>query len=148
MTRVGEQVAALPLMQCEAHGLRVLMVTSRGTGRWVLPKGWAEAGMTPWEAAAMEALEEAGAEGPIAPKTIGAYTYGKVLDNGSIMPCRVQVYPLVVQTLHDDWKERTERSRDWFPPTEAADLVHEPELAALFRDISRSGGLGAMVPFG
>lgn len=142
MKQTGEQVAALPLQQSKKKGLRLLMVTSRTTGRWVLPKGWTEEGMTPWETAALEALEEAGAEGRVMPETIGAYSYGKVLDNGNILPCRVSVYPLAVETLHDKWKESAERSRDWFPPAEAAELVHEPELAALFRKISKTGTPG------
>ena len=146
MNRRGEQVAALPVQPAGVDGLRVLMVTSRGTGRWVIPKGWEEPKMPPWAAAAVEALEEAGAMGTVAPETIGSYSYGKILGNGIVLPCRVRVYPLLVETLLDDWKERAERTREWFPPDAAAELVHEPELAALFRDLGRAPGLGAVFP--
>ena len=116
--------------------LRVLLVTSRDTGRWVLPKGWPIDGLDPWEAAAVEALEEAGAEGAVANSAIGSYAYGKRLSGGKTLPCRVELYPMRVKRLHDEWKEVRERQRRWFGPSAAAKRVDEPEL----RDILRSLG--------
>jgi len=104
------------------------MVTSRGTGRWVLPKGWEMDGKKSWEAAEIEALEEAGITGEISRKEIGSYHYWKCqgqLGHWS----RVLVYPMVVTRLKRNWKERDERKRRWFPVLDAAGRVHEPELA-------------------
>nr|WP_246594545.1 NUDIX domain-containing protein [Mameliella sediminis] len=111
--------------------VKVLMVTSRDTGRWVMPKGWQMDGKKPWRAAEIEALEEAGAKGRIGSAMIGSYCYGKVLDDGNVVPCLVEVYPMFVDKLLRDWKERKERKRKWFKPEAAAKRVNEPELAEL-----------------
>ncbi|MEN9850080.1 MAG: hypothetical protein RL128_243, partial [Pseudomonadota bacterium] len=46
--------------------VEVLLITSRDTGRWVIPKGWPIDGLAPAQTAAREAWEEAGVEGDIA----------------------------------------------------------------------------------
>ena len=132
----ARQVAALPLRRRRSGRLEVLLITSRDTGRWVLPKGWPMAGLDPWEAAAVEALEEAGAEGAVTPAPIGTYDYGKRLDDGGVKPCRVTLYPLRVTRLRDQWKEADERERRWFDPKEAAKRVDEPDLGAMLRDLA------------
>ncbi|WP_240989405.1 NUDIX hydrolase [Salipiger mangrovisoli] len=111
--------------------LRVLMVTSRDTGRWVMPKGWEMDGKKPWAAAEIEALEEAGAKGHVGKTEIGFYHYPKRLDDGTELRCRVRVYPLIVDKLSRDWKERKQRKRKWFSPRDAARRVDEPELSDL-----------------
>lgn len=127
----GEQIAALPMRRDTKDQVRVLMVTSRDTGRWVMPKGWHMDGKKPWRAAEIEALEEAGAKGHIGSLMIGSYSYGKTLDDGQVINCLVEVYPLFVEKLMRDWKERKERKRKWFTPKAAAERVDEPELAEL-----------------
>lgn len=142
---VGSQVAALPVRVADDGTLEVLMVTSRDTGRWIVPKGWGMEGREPWQAARIEALEEAGAEGPIAPEPLGEYRYGKVLDDGTSLPCEVQVYPMLVEGLRKRWRERKERKRRWFATSEAAERVAEPELAKMLRRIGRKGRRRALV---
>ncbi|MGB3556858.1 MAG: NUDIX hydrolase [Jannaschia sp.] len=132
MPDTREQIAALPL-RWKAGSVQVLMVTSRDTGRWVVPKGWTMKDVKPWAAAAIEALEEAGVKGHIAREVFGTYTYEKGLDDGGFVPCHVRVYPMVVEQLKSDWKEKSERTRRWFDAGKAADLVDEPELAELLR---------------
>ena len=132
---VGEQIAALPLRWDKQGRVSVLMVTSRDTGRWVMPKGWAMDGKKPWRAAEIEALEEAGAEGHVGATPIGQYSYDKRLDDGTTLPCRVAVYPMMVERLKRRWKERRERRRRWFAPKDAARRVDEPELADLLRGL-------------
>lgn len=134
---IGHQIAALPLRTDEDGKLSVLMVTSRDTGRWVMPKGWRIDGLKQWAAAEVEALEEAGAEGFIASEKIGFYTYNKILDNGTSLPCRVNVYPMMVNKLKSRWKERRERKRRWFSIKAAARRVDEPELAILLLTLSK-----------
>ncbi|MCK0167726.1 NUDIX hydrolase [Jannaschia sp. S6380] len=130
-----EQIAALPL-RWKKDAVEVLMITSRDSGRWVVPKGWTMKGVKPWAAAAIEAMEEAGAKGYIAREVFGTFRYDKIMDNGEVQPCRVRVYPMVVERLKSDWKERDERTRKWFALETAADLVDEPELAEMLRRLT------------
>lgn len=136
MARPRQQIAALPL-RLKGGAVEVLMITSRDTGRWIVPKGWTMKSVKPWAAAAIEALEEAGAKGHIAREACGTYGYDKRLDDGTAVPCRVRVYPMVVDKLKSRWKEARQRDRRWFAASEAADLVDEPELADLLRQLDR-----------
>lgn len=129
----GEQIAALPMRWDKSGKLEVLMVTSRGTGRWIVPKGWEMDGKSRWKAASIEALEEAGIKGRISQNAIGTYKYEKTLDDGTRLPCIVRVYPMVVEKIKNDWKERKQRSRRWFTPKAAARRVHEKQLAKLIK---------------
>ncbi len=125
------QVAALPWRLGRDGGHEVMLVTSRGTGRWVLPKGWPERSEPLHEAAAREAAEEAGVAGPVKPEEIGRFYYGKVLSSGIHRRCEVRVFPLLVESIADKWPERKQRQRHWFAPEEAARLVDEAELRDL-----------------
>lgn len=133
------QVAALP-MRWKSGKVRILMITSRETRRWVLPKGWLIKGKKPWEAARIEAVEEAGVTGRVHTKPIGTYHYEKGLPRGETCFCRVLVFPLVVESLKKTWKEKDERSRGWFSAKKAARLVAEPELSALLLAIAADQG--------
>ena len=126
------QVGAL-CWRLSGKGLRVLLITSRETGRWVIPKGWPMKKRTDWEAAAREAWEEAGVEGEVSPVPIGLYTYRKVLPGGVWIPCAVRVFPLRVVSMRREYPETNLRSNRWFSPRKAARRVAEPELAALIR---------------
>lgn len=126
------QVAALPYVK-QKDGLRVLLVTSRESGRLVLPKGWTEKGMKDWEAAANEAFEEAGVTGNVTGKPIGSYNYIKIIGPGFALACTVDIYPLEVKKHLKDWPEKSQRQRLWFSPSEAALRVAEPELAEILR---------------
>jgi len=123
----------LPIGRDKKGRLTVLMVTSRDTGRWIVPKGWLMDDAKPWQAAEIEALEEAGAKGFVGREDIGEYSYEKRLDDGTSLTCRVRVYPMRVEKLKRSWKERGERKRRWFSPEAAARRVQEPELADLLR---------------
>ncbi len=132
---VAEQIAALPL-RFEGNKPRVLMVTSRETRRWVMPKGWTMDGLKDWHAAKIEALEEAGAKGWVADQKIGSYIYNKRLSDGSKLKCKVTVYPMLVEKLKRNWKERGERRRHWFSLRRAAELVDEKDLAELLMKLN------------
>lgn len=124
------QVAALP-WRATASGVEIMLITSRDTGRWVLPKGWPEQSERLCETAAREASEEAGLSGSVETEDAGRYHYTKDLANGEQVPCEVLVYPLEVRKVADKWKERRQRTRRWVTPTEAARMVNEPELCRL-----------------
>nr|WP_294516511.1 NUDIX hydrolase [uncultured Rhodopila sp.] len=137
-----QQYAALPIRVKEGGGLEVLLLTSRDTGRWIIPKGWPGRKLTPRAAAAREAYEEAGIEGSIRPPgPVGRYHYAKRLACGEIR-IRVKVFLLHVERQLDSWPEQDQRRTRWLSPEQAAELVEEPELAAILRtapDLARRG---------
>ena len=113
------------------NGIEVLLITSRDTGRWIIPKGWPMPGLAPEAAAAQEAWEEAGAQGVVNPLCVGRYGYHKCLTPEAQVPCAVAVYGMQVTHLADSFPEVKERSRQWFPTSTAATLVNEPDLGRL-----------------
>lgn len=127
------QVAALPWRKA-GHGIEIMLITSRDTGRWVLPKGWPEAREPLCEAAAREAGEEAGLRGAISHLEAGRYFYAKVLASGEEVPCEVLVFPLKVDRVADRWKEKRARIRKWVNCAEAVQMVNEPDLCQIIAD--------------
>ncbi len=120
------QFGAIPVRA--AHGpASILLVTSRGSGRWIIPEGWQVRGLTPAESAAREAYEEAGVRGTIAGGTIGRFDAKK---RG--MTLGVGVFVLRVEHVLANWPEMRERERGWFTPEAAALAVREAALGALF----------------
>jgi 8-oxo-dGTP pyrophosphatase MutT (NUDIX family) len=113
--------------------VEVLLITSRDTGRWVIPKGWPMAGLAPESAAAQEAWEEAGVRGQTNPVCLGRFGYLKCVTPDVSVPCAVAVYGLRVDDLADSFPEAKERSRKWFSLEEASENVDEPELGRLMR---------------
>ena len=133
---IGYQVAALPLRRNAKSGkLEVLMVTTRGTGRWVIPKGWPMKGKTSSQAAELEAFEEAGLKGAISSDQLSSFHYLKINDS-SARWIKVDVFPMIAEKLKKRWKERAERKRRWFSLKSAAKRVHEPELAEILLRLS------------
>jgi 8-oxo-dGTP pyrophosphatase MutT (NUDIX family) len=130
--RQREQVAALPWKRVNGR-LRIMLITSRGTGRWILPKGWMNGSEDPADAALREAHEEAGVVGTVSRSGLGFYTYDKRLDGGPSVKCRVRVYPVKVNRLARTFKEAGERLIQWFDLETAADSVKERDLAELIR---------------
>jgi len=123
------QAAALPWRRKDGV-IEVMLITSRDTGRWVLPKGWPEGRESLDQTASREAREEAGVEGPMSGE-IGRYIYGKAMPSGLRSRCEVAVFPLEVASEAKHWREEKERTRRWFAPEEAALLVAEPDLSRL-----------------
>lgn len=115
----------------DKRGLEILLITSRGTGRWVIPKGWPMNGKLAHAVAEREALEEAGVKGKADVKPLGSYTYMKGLDSGFDIPCKVQVHALKVSGFATDFKEKGQREMAWVSCEEAAARVAEPGLKEL-----------------
>ncbi|HEY9219608.1 MAG TPA: NUDIX hydrolase [Phenylobacterium sp.] len=130
------QYAALPWRKAEGGGIEVLLITSRETRRWVVPKGWPIAGLEPGPSAAQEAMEEAGIVGEVWGEPVGEFGYDKRLKDGRLQPVQVEVFPLLVEKELADWPEKGQREKRWFPAAKAAELVHEPQLAALIEDFA------------
>jgi 8-oxo-dGTP pyrophosphatase MutT (NUDIX family) len=121
------QYAAIPV-RSTADRTEVMLVTSRETRRWVIPKGWPEAGLEPHQLAEKEAFEEAGLVGHAADEPYGTYWYDKTLGSGRTVPCRVEAFLMEVERELDDWPERSERERRWVTASQAAMLVEEGGL--------------------
>ncbi|MER2267209.1 NUDIX hydrolase [Methylobacterium oxalidis] len=127
------QIGALPFRKGADGSFSVLLVTSRESRRWVIPKGWPMKGRKPFEAAAREAYEEAGVIGHIGKRPLGFFIYEKRLKNRDFVLCQVKVFPLEVRKQLKRWPEQNEREQRWFTPPDAADAVAEPGLAAIIR---------------
>ncbi|HEY0626911.1 MAG TPA: DUF47 family protein [Allosphingosinicella sp.] len=135
------QIAALPYRtrgNAVDAPVSIMLVTSRETKRWVIPKGNPSGNLAPHAAAAMEAEEEAGVRGAICPTPLGSYRYRKRRGNGASLMFDVEVFPLAVTQELDAWKEQGQRTRRWFPLAEAADAVEEADLANLIRSFGAS----------
>lgn len=108
----------------------MLLISSRGTKRWVVPKGTLEPDEKPHKCAEREASEEAGIQGKAQKGAIGYYTYVKALGEP---PYIVSVFLLRVKSVAKDFLEKGQREYVWVSPTEAAKMVQEPELQSIFR---------------
>lgn len=124
------QVAALPWLVDDQGELRIVLVTSRERGRWILPKGWPIRGLEDADAAATEAMEEAGLLGRIGRRPIGRYVYDKRFP-GRIETVTVDVYPLRIERRLELWPEKGQREIGWFTPGEAAANAGDRSVADL-----------------
>lgn len=129
------QYAALPYVVTQ-NGLLVCIITTRGAGRWIIPKGWPKADLSPDTMAAIEACEEAGLVGSTSTVPIGSYVYRKQLHVFATVDCRVTVFPMEVQTQLLKWREKGQRRIEWVSPKKAAKRIEEPELAKLIINLS------------
>ncbi len=127
-----QQYAALCYRLDAMSGLQVLLLTSRETRRWVVPKGWPMKGKKAHAVAEREAYEEAGVRGKAEKEPFGYFAYMKKLKSGIKVPVRVQVHALRVDEMLTDFPEKESRTLEWTSCPEAAARVKEPELKALF----------------
>lgn len=125
------QSGALPYMVVDRRVV-FLLVTSRKTGRWIFPKGSISSGMTAWDSAAKEALEEAGVIGQIATLPIGSYQNS---DKG--IDVEIDLYPLRVELQHDRWQEMEQRLRHWALLAETRRLLADRSLSRLAEAVQR-----------
>ncbi|HEY5337743.1 MAG TPA: NUDIX hydrolase [Rhizomicrobium sp.] len=129
-TANGGQYAALPY-RVRAGALEILLITTRRTHRWIVPKGWLVDGQQPHDSAAVEALEEAGISGDICAKPLGFYRYQKLRKSGEVVPCKVGVFAMKVTRQRRTWLEKDVRQTRWYSAQDAAALVGEPGLKPL-----------------
>ncbi|MBO6784165.1 MAG: NUDIX hydrolase [Alphaproteobacteria bacterium] len=129
-----QQAAALPIKRSGSN-LRVLLVTSRQDGRWILPKGQIEDGESPAEGAAREAFEEAGVKGRTAATPLGTYSYLKQITESRAIGSQVVVFPMLVRKELRRWPEMKQRKRRWVTLDSAAKKVGDRGLAKLLREL-------------
>ena len=134
----ARQYAALPIRITDDGAIEVMLVTSRGTRRWIIPKGWPMPHRTPGATAAREAFEEAGLEGVLErDEPVGRYTYRKRLGSGRSVTVEVDVFVLKVARQRRQWPEKAQRTTSWYDARTASALVEETELADLILRVGR-----------
>jgi 8-oxo-dGTP pyrophosphatase MutT (NUDIX family) len=131
------QVAALP-WRIRNGTIEVLLVTSRTTGRWVVPKGGVMAHLVDMNAARQEAFEEAGIEGRMQRRRIGTYTYRKIEPGAPAQLCAVQVFAMEVRRELRSWPEMHQRERRWFIIDEAVQMIAERRLRKVVRAYAKA----------
>jgi 8-oxo-dGTP pyrophosphatase MutT (NUDIX family) len=127
------QYAALPYRRSGRSRTEIMLVTSRETQRWIIPKGWPQRGRAPHDSAAREAFEEAGVVGAVGRRSVGSFPYEKRLKNGVVVLCEVRVFPLKVTRQSKQWPEKEQRQFKWVSIKEAAETVQEPTLSKIIR---------------
>lgn len=138
-TAVRGQFAALCWRRDAAGGIEVCLVTSRRSGRWILPKGWPMHNQTPAQAAATEAWEEAGLRGVASDRCLGVYADVKPLSRRST-PVVVLVYPVQVDHTALHWPEAAQRKRRWFAQGLAAARLANPALRRIVDQFDPDAG--------
>lgn len=141
-----EQFGVLPYYLDQDGEVHFLLITSRDTGRWVIPRGNPMPGLPPRQAAAQEAFEEAGLTGLLSREEIGAYRYVKRRKKGGTVPAEVHIFALQVTVQSGQWPERHQRETRWFTRADAAAAVNEPELAALIAEFEPPSGAASRAP--
>lgn len=143
--KVIRQVAVLPFRRNQQGQLEILLMTSRGTGRFVIPKGWPMKGKPDWKAAALEAKQEAGLIGRTDPIPIGGFHYWKRLKT-IFVPVEVVVYPMEVTQELPRWREHGLRNKAWLRVPQAVALIDEPELITLIDRFEAAHGASVGEP--
>ncbi len=133
-TGTGTQYAALCFRRRKGGKCRILLVTSRGTGRWIPPKGWPIRGLSPAQSAAQEAFEEAGVKGAVGSRALGKYKYHRDPDGPARPSAEAYLFPLEVVALVSEFKEKGQRRVKWFSRKKAALMVREPKLRKMIRN--------------
>jgi 8-oxo-dGTP pyrophosphatase MutT (NUDIX family) len=146
--RYARQIAALPWRVDDDGNLQFLLVTSRISKHWLIPKGWPMTGKSDAQSALQEAFEEAGIKGTARSRPLGRYSYDKILKDGTVIPCSVKVFGMRVREELDDWPEMHQRERRWFAPAAAADAVTEHGLADFLRSLERPASVASKLGVG
>ncbi len=133
--KMQKQHAALPF-QLKAGRVKICLITSRETSRWIIPKGWPIEGTPPHKVAALEAFEEAGLTGKVASKSVGHFQYVKRLKDGAELDCEVTVYPMLVENQAKHFEEKGQRQILWVARKKASRLVDDKQLSKLVRDFN------------
>jgi 8-oxo-dGTP pyrophosphatase MutT (NUDIX family) len=131
------QYGALPYRMSNGRRAEFMLVTSRETRRWIIPKGWPKKGKSPHRSAAREAFEEAGVLGAVGRQPVGSFSYEKRLKNGGSVECEVHVFPLEVRCQRKEWPEKEERRIKWLSASKAAEKVKDPVLSKIIRRVAR-----------
>lgn len=125
-SNIYDQSAVIPY-KIEGGSIKILLIKSR-KGKWIVPKGIIELGLTPQESALKESIEEAGVEGIVDEKLLGEYKYDKW---GGV--CNVRVFPMLVTKEYEKWEEDYFRIRKWYEIEKAVSRIAVPELIGMIK---------------
>jgi 8-oxo-dGTP pyrophosphatase MutT (NUDIX family) len=132
------QYGALPYRISSGRQTEFMLLTSRETRRWIIPKGWPKKGKSPHRSAAREAFEEAGVLGAVGRRPVGSFSYEKRLKNGGSVECEVRVFPLEVRRQSKEWPEKQERRVKWLSASKAVEKVKDRALSKIIRRVART----------
>ena len=135
--RVFHQIGAL-CYRYTGKELKILLITSRRSKRWIMPKGWKVDKMSNRRSAALEAWEEAGVQGRVSDRALGTYYYRKRWNNNNFRTCAVKVFAVEVKAQKKKFPERGQRKFKWVFPSKAIDLISEPELKTIIKKFIRN----------
>lgn len=113
------------------NGMEVMLITSLGKKKWIIPKGYVDYNLTPFESAKKEAYEEAGLLGSNETMELGVFKIKKPAGNFVM-----KVYSMEVQEVLDEYPEMNERKRKWFSPEEAIEKISIPEIIDMIKVLS------------
>ena len=138
--RDSRQYAAIPIRLRKDGKAEILLLTSRGKGRWGIPKGWPMPERSPQGTARREAYEEAGLKGRVIRRgAIGRYRYSKT----AIGEITVKVFVMQVERQLRTWPEKPERKTRWFKPDEAAARIADRRLGRMLRKAAKLASAAA-----
>jgi 8-oxo-dGTP pyrophosphatase MutT (NUDIX family) len=132
------QYAALPYRVSAGSRTEIMLITSRETRRWIIPKGWPQKDRAPHRCAAREAFEEAGVVGAVGRRSIGSFSHTKRMKDGGVVACKVLVFPLKVNRQDKEWPEKQERQVKWLTAKQAARTVKHPKLSEIISRLARA----------
>ncbi|OIQ90591.1 NUDIX domain protein [mine drainage metagenome] len=133
--KAHKQYAALPYTVRNGD-VSILLVTSRETRRWIIPKGWSKKTLAPCQVAALEAFEEAGLLGEVASEPCTSFTYWKQISEKKKKYCEVDVFMFCVLGEAETWPEMFERKRSWMSLEDASLCISDPDLSTFLRGLS------------
>ena len=121
----------------EKKKLKILIITSRNSKRWIIPKGWIKKNLGSIRSAEAEAWEEAGVKGKCYKNTIGFYTYQKIGKNGKGRRCTVKVFALKVREQLNDFPEKNFRTLRWITPEKSHKFIENKELVQVLENFAK-----------
>lgn len=113
--------------------LEILLVTSIRKKNWIVPKGYIEFNLTPFESAKKEAYEEAGVVGSNETVEVGQFINEK--KNRKEL---IKVYTMEVDAELNDYPEKNLRKRKWFTFDEAMEKVQNPQIKNFIRKLKET----------
>ncbi|POF27713.1 NUDIX hydrolase [Roseibium marinum] len=126
------QIAALCFRPSDTEP-EILLVSTRDTGRLILPKGWPEKDKPAHQTAVIEAYEEAGVVGKAHPRSMGSFRSFKGLSDGLKVRTKVLVFKIRFEKQLEDFPEIGQRRCIWLPLSEAVEAADEASLKRFLR---------------
>lgn len=124
-----DQSGVIPYRKLE-NSIEILLITSIRKKKWIIPKGYVEFNLSPFDSAKKEAFEEAGIIG--SNETIELGTIHLKKDSGNT---RLKLYSMEVLKILDDYPEKELRKRKWFNVDEAAEKISTPEISEVIKSL-------------